>query len=78
MTTINETELDTQSNGDCTQCYKNDGDIYLCGEGYICTECFAELADIDESEAFIEENITVATKDKIRGKLGTEAMNAQS
>ena len=75
MTTIKESELESESHGDCTQCYENDGDIFLCGEGYICTECFAKFADVDEAEAFNEETITKENKDKIRGKIAGEQLS---
>jgi len=79
MSTINESEL-TQSHktGDCMVCFENDGDIYLCGEGYMCTECYSTMAEIDEAEAFTDEGLVKENRDKIRGKLAQGQIDAQS
>ena len=79
MATIKETDLeDNQYNGLCGTCDENEGAIWLCGEGYLCTECFAKMSDIEEAEAFEEENINKENKDKIRGVLAKERMDATS
>lgn len=27
----------------CSECNKNKGEIFLCGEGYFCVECYDEV-----------------------------------
>lgn len=55
MPTIKETELEGQEGIPCTNCPDYEGAIFLCGEGYLCERCFAQLADIDEDELFAED-----------------------
>lgn len=57
MSTISEAEIsgDDLVNS-CVQCPDYEGAIYLCGEGFICERCFAEMAGIDESELFINDD----------------------
>lgn len=67
MPTINERKLvqfyDAQP---CFHCSANDGDVYICGEGSLCSSCFADMADIPESDVLQEE---VPEDARIRAKL---------
>ena len=79
MPTINESELDgSDAHGDCAVCYENAGDIWLCGEGYLCTQCYAKYGDLEEAEAFDEVNVNPDVKNKIKGKLAGEKIDAKS
>ena len=54
MPTISEKEL----SGDvevtpCTECGQFEGAIWLCGEGYICEKCFADLSGMPEEDLFL-------------------------
>lgn len=53
----------------CFNCKVNAGDIFLCGEGLICTECMAKLAGEEEGTLFNEENVTDEIRDKTRQQL---------
>ena len=54
MPTIEETELDGQEVSLCTNCGDFEGAIFLCGEGYLCEQCFSKLAEIEEEDLFDE------------------------
>lgn len=54
MPTVNESELVGEGDS-CTQCPDYEGAIWLCGEGFLCERCFAQLADIPEEELFSDE-----------------------
>lgn len=56
----------------CFNCKKNAGDIFLCGEGLICTECMAELSGVEEAELFDEQNVTDEVRDQVRERLQEE------
>lgn len=71
MPSIKESEL---SGGEyfipCVVCQVNAGDIFMCGEGMVCTECFSRGAGIEESQAFDEEVVTDASiRNEVRNSL---------
>lgn len=53
----------------CFYCQTNAGDIFLCGEGLICTECMSELSGEEESKLFDEESVTDEVRSKTRQRL---------
>lgn len=56
----------------CVNCSVNAGDIFLCGEGLICTECMAKLTGEKEEIFFNENNVTDEVRDEARQRLQEE------
>lgn len=53
----------------CFNCSVNAGDIFLCGEGMICTECMSKLSGEEEGKLFDEQNVTDEVRSKTRKRL---------
>lgn len=68
MPTISESEFDSPEPVTCFHCQQFDGDVYICGEGFLCTSCFAKMAGIEESLAFDEKALA---NSELKGKIHT-------
>jgi len=69
MPTMKESEMSHEVDY-CTLCGEYAGDIFLCGEGMICTRCFAEEAGLDESEVFGE--ISQEDRNKVKASISNK------
>jgi len=69
MPTMKESEMHyTHQEVDyCIECGEYAGDIFLCGEGLICTQCFAEQAGLSEVEVFGD--ISQESREKVKKSL---------
>lgn len=56
----------------CIQCNLNEGHIFLCGEGLMCSECMAQLTDEPEELFFDDASVTDEVRDKARQRLHEE------
>lgn len=53
----------------CVHCKVNAAHIFLCGEGYYCSECMAALTDEPEEKFFDDANVTDEIRSKARQTL---------
>lgn len=62
----------------CPICSESLGDIFICGEGFVCIPCFSKYSGMEESDAFFENNITGKAKSTFRANLQEEKSSSTS
>lgn len=67
--TITEEELGIDEGNACTNCTDYEGAIWLCGEGYLCERCFAQMANLDEESLLTGGEVKPEDKEQVRAAL---------
>jgi len=68
MPIIQESEM-AHEYEDCISCGEYVGDIFLCGEGMICTSCFARESGCDETALYQKDEISKEDRERVRASL---------